>query len=150
MSGFMSLYDAVDRIDLGGGFWVDVRQHITDAAHTVIQRALVDPRIEAVERGGETRVLTTTVDQGAYELARLVAHIDAWNITDRNGDPLPLPPYIQPTRPGVDEANKVRRQSIGFLPPFATRKILAKIVENDKRFADGVGPFPGTGDGAPA
>lgn len=150
MSGFLSLYDAVDRIDLGGGFWVDVRQHITDAANTTIQRVLVDPRIETVERAGQTRVVTTTVNQGAYNQARLVAYIDAWNLTDRNGDPLPLPPYVQPSPSGEDRANAVRRQSIGFLPPYATQKILMKIIENEKRFEEGAVPFPGEGGGPSA
>lgn len=155
MSGFLSLYDDVDRVDLGGGFWVDIAQHITDAANTLIQRALISPRVETVNTEGDVRVQTTTIDQGAYSLARLVAYIVDWNLTDRNGDPLPLPIYIQPSRDAAGvlaehRGNAVRRQSIGFLPPYATNRILLKIVENEKRFEEGAGPFPGPPEGAPA
>jgi hypothetical protein len=151
MGGFLSLYDETDRIDLGGGYYVDIKRYLTDAEHDRAQRLLVDPRMESRVTGkdaddSEVRAVTTTINQGDYNHELLVAAIIGWNLTDRDGNPLPLPPYMPPGKSGNDKANTVRRESIRQLPAFATKKILKQILDNEKRSGDDQGSFPGEGE----
>lgn len=156
MGGFLSLYDETDRVDLGGGYYVDIKRYLSDAEADRASRALVAPQLksEVVGAGdgteGEVRSVTTTVDQGGYNTEVLVAAIVDWNLTDRGDDPLPLPPYVPAKPTGEDRANEVRRQSIRQLPAFATKKILKQISDNEKRGAGDPAAFQGTGEGAPA
>lgn len=156
MAGFLALYSETDRVELRGGYYVDIRKYLDHAAWGYAQRKLVDPRLESTlgqkTEGGEaeTRTVASMVDQQAYNLELLVAAIVDWNLTDEQDRPLPLPPYIPPTKlDGEDKANLVRRDSIRRLPAFATKKILDRILKHEKDGADDSAPFPEPGEGAP-
>lgn len=151
---FFSLYDGVDRVDLRGDFWVDIKRCLTQAEAAHANYVLVGDKI--VREGNPDRLVNTMKsDHQAYKMALLTAHIVAWNIT-RQGVTLPLPPYIPPQRPaGDDKANLVRRESIAQLPEPVVDKIWKRISDNEKLFAEDDTPdpdatFPGPGEGAPA
>lgn len=152
MGGFLSLYNQTDRVDMGGGYYVDIKRFLSDAEHDRAQRALVSPRIETTVSGdGDSapKSVATVVDQQAYNHEVMVMAIVGWNLTDEQGEPLPLPPYMDPPKSGNDVANTVRRASIRRLPAFATQRILKQISDNEKLGADDAG-FPGDGEGTPA
>lgn len=156
MGGFLSLYDETDRVELGGGYYVDIRRYLSHADTARAQRVMVPPRYETKaeqDKDGKPGTVTTavTVDQQAYDREIMVAAIDSWNLTDRDGNPLPLPPFVPPTQvTGDDAANKVRRESIAKLPAFAATRILKRISDNEKRGADEEAAFPSSGDGGAA
>src|SRR5262249_25337760 len=141
MGGFLSLYDETDRVDLGGGYYADIKRYLSSAEVDRANRALVAPQLksEGASTGdgsaAEGRSVTSTIDQGTYNIEVLVAAIDGWNLTDRDGNSLPLPPYVPAKPTGEDRANQVRRESIRLLPAFATKKILKQISDNEKRGA---------------
>jgi hypothetical protein len=156
MGGFLSLYDERDRIEMGGGYYVEIKKFLSDAEHDRAQRALVSPRIESTvaKAGGgadeaEVRAVTTTIDQQGYNIEVLVAAIIDWNLTDETDQLLPLPPYMPPPSAGEDKVNRVRRESIRRLPHFAIERILKQISDNKKLGADDAATFQGQGEGAP-
>jgi hypothetical protein len=156
MGGFLSLYDLTERVDMGGGYYVDIRRHVSTADTARAEAVHIDKRIEstvsgAEQKGGtEVRSVATRIDQQAHDLEILAVYIDSWNLTDRAGNPLPLPPFIPPKPTGEDPANRVRRETILLLPVFAKKRILEKIKEFEDRGADDPEAFPDEGESTPS
>lgn len=156
--GFLNLYDLADTIDLGGGFWVRVKRHLSDAEAARAEVALVSKRVEATMAGkadgaskADRQTIAQMIDTRSNEQELLVAHIIDWNLTDRQDQLIPLPPYVCPARAdGDDPANRVRRESIGLLPVFVRKRILTKIKEFEALGADDLAAFQGSGRGIPA
>jgi hypothetical protein len=139
MGGFLSLYDEQDRIDLGGGYYVDIKRFLSDEDDERATHALTKPQLRSTmqrdktSRDADATTTTTTIDydQKAYSRALISAAIIGWNLTDRDGNPLPLAPDV------------AREASIRALPTFATKQILAKIKENENRTDSELTSFPG-------
>lgn len=132
--GFLSLYDEIERVKLGGEWWVDIKRYLTSNEADRAQRALVAPKMQTkvTDSGrqgqqrnqadaGDVREVTTTIDQGAYHHELLVAAIVTWNLTDQNDTLLPLTPEMS------------RRASVKALPGFARDKIVAAVLANRAR-----------------
>lgn len=152
MGGFLSLYNQTDRVELGGGYYVDVKRFLSSAETERAQRALVAPQVKSEVTAGagdeaDVRAVVSTIDQATYNVEVMVAAIVAWNLTDELEQPLPLPPYMPGKPTGPDPANDVRRQSVRRLPDFAKKRILKQISDNEKLGADGEDAFQGPGEG---
>lgn len=156
--GFLSLYKQTDRVELGGGYYIDIKRHLSmaETARAEEMRVSKDIRSEmGAAKDGKAGDVTATVmriDQQAYNTEILVAAVVDWNLDDDQGVPLPLPPYIPGKPTGDDKANLVRRESIGLLPAFAVKRLLEQIAANEKAGADAesLAAFPGESVSAPA
>jgi hypothetical protein len=136
MGGFLSLYDETDRIDLGGGYYVDIRRYLSDEDDERATRALTKPQLRTTttqNKETDSSEVTSTIDydQSAYSRVLISSAVIGWNLTDRDGNPLPLAP------------DAARVASIKSLPVFATKKILAKIKENEGRTDSELATFQG-------
>lgn len=106
MPGFLSAYDGVERIDLGRGYWVDVKQCLSHAELQQAQAKMGAAR-QTVEAGGRQ---FATVDMNAFETELIVLSIVDWNLDDENGVKWPLQP------------DRALRASVARLPgPVATQ-----------------------------
>lgn len=152
--GFLSIYNQTDRVELGGGYYIDVKRFLSQAetARAEAVRMSKDIRSEMDEKTGNAKATVIQYDAQAYNVEILVAAIVDWNLDDEQGVPLALPPYIPGKTTGEDLANRVRRESIGRLPEFAVKRVLEQIRNNEKDGVDAesLAAFPGESTGAPA
>lgn len=109
--GFLSAYSGTRRIDLGGGYWVDVKECLSIVEKQRAEKALTsDPTVDMNGRG------TAKVDMPAFHNEMLVHSIVAWNLDEDDGTIWPLAPEL------------VKRKSIARLPAPVFDTIL-KVVD---------------------
>jgi hypothetical protein len=113
MSGFLSAYDGVERIELGRGYWVDVKQCLSHAELQLAQGKMGAGR-QTVEAGGRQYA---TLDMNAFETELIVLSLVDWNLTDQQGVLLPLTP------------DRARRDSVARLPGSVTSVIFKRCNE---------------------
>lgn len=123
--GFLSKYTKTERLDLGDGFWVDIRPHLTAA-----QKAAAEDKL--ISNDGKSAGMA--VGTGSYTLEVAVQAIVDWNLTDEADRPLPVRP------------EEARRSSIALLPAFVTDKVLAAVKGADGRTKQQEADFPASGD----
>jgi len=87
MAGFLSLYNAPQRIEVAEGYWIDVKTNLTTEDYEAAQRALIGKM--TMIGGGELRSEPDTI---AYQHELVLRAIVDWNLTDENDAPLPLEP----------------------------------------------------------
>ena len=87
MSGFLSLYNAPERIEVAKGYWIDVKSNLTTEDYEAAQRALLGKMSMVV--GGD---LQSEPDTIAYQREIVSRAIVDWNLTDENSQPLALEP----------------------------------------------------------
>lgn len=133
--GFLSAYDDVETIDLGGGWWVKIKQFPTDDEQATIEKRLMSTRMDMA---GDKPRMDAQIDTAAYAREQLVVYVVDWNLTDSSDLPLPLHP------------ESAKRAAIGQLPRVVTAKIRARINELEKRDPAEAAGFPVAGsDGDP-
>lgn len=152
MPGFLeaSGYEGTQRIDLGNGYWADVKKCLTTE-----EKARVDDLL-----GGKQQVDVSaqrqlaTLDYSAMRAEMVVQSLVAWNIDDEKGDTWPLLPEAPP--PGRPyPANSVRRISVARLPSpvFDQIYLVCDELNSPRKGADAVtfpdGPVGGDQDGDP-
>jgi hypothetical protein len=94
MPDYSSRYDQVERIELGGDFWVDVQTCLTGAQLSAIESKRITYGVEKAknDKGVEvTRRVIVKIDAEVYEHELAIASIVDWNITD-GGVKWPLSP----------------------------------------------------------
>lgn len=97
--GFLSAYDGTRRIDLGGGYWVDVKKCLSIVEKQRAERALTsDPTVDMNGRG------TAKVDMPGFHNEMISASIVAWNLDEDDGTAWALTP------------EPVKRKNIARLP----------------------------------
>jgi hypothetical protein len=96
MSGFLSLYNKAERVNLtgvpeteDGTWWVDVKVSITKSDYDAAQRRLMRNKLNL--SGGKSS-LDGDLDIPGFEEEMLVRSIVGWNLTDDSGTTLPLSP----------------------------------------------------------
>jgi len=157
--GFLSVsgYEGTEKVDLGNGYWCEVKRCLTSA-----EKARVDDLLGAKQRvdvAGKTQF--AELDYSAMRTEMLVQSLVAWNLDDDNGDEWPLDAggkfagrgSENPWPPGCP-----RRQSVARLPSPVFDVIYEKCDElnSPRRGADAVSfPDPAVGggpdgDGGPA
>lgn len=132
MPGFLSAYDGVERIELGRGYWVDVKRCLS---HFELQQAQakMGAARQTVESTGHRHA---TVDMNAFENEMIVLSLVDWNLDDESGEKWPLAP------------EQARRRSVARLPAVVAAEIFQRVNEfngpQDKREA---AQFPGEAGG---
>lgn len=110
--GFLSAYSGTRRIDLGGGYWVDVKTCLSIVEKQRAEKALTsDPTVDMSGRG------TAKVDMPAYHNEMLVHSIAAWNLDEDDGTVWELTP------------EPVKRRNIARLPAPVFDAILKAVDE---------------------
>jgi hypothetical protein len=108
MPGFLSAYEGTDRVDLGRGYWVDVKKCLSKKEYAAVENAIGGGR-QRMEIAGRSQF--ATVDPAASRVEMVVASIVDWNLDDGDEIPWPLTP------------DKVKRANIGRLPSPVFDKI---------------------------
>lgn len=97
--GFLSAYSGTEKIDVGGGYWIEVRKCLSIIDKQRAEKALAStPRVDMSGAG------TITLDTAAFHNAMVEASIVAWNLDDDNGEVWALSP------------SNVKRDNIARLP----------------------------------
>jgi hypothetical protein len=86
--GFLSAYEGTQRIDLGDGYWVDVKKCISIVEKQRAEQTLVaNPTISPTTGHGSAKLDTT-----GFADVLMEASIVAWNLDDDDGTVWPLSP----------------------------------------------------------
>ena len=132
MPTYLSRHDALQKVDLGDDFWVEVKTHLTHGETKTARRAMIKARLTITDEKSET---SADIDMVEYQDAKVFAAIVNWNLTDASDNILPLQP---------DEA---KAASIALLDDADFTKILAVVegVSKDKSKKAGTSArqFPG-------
>jgi hypothetical protein len=113
--GFLSEYDETTTLKFGKDeeWWIKVRRFLTRAEFKKAQAALVQPIMRSV---GEETETTGDVDTVGYQNELVIAAITEWNLSDRDGNVLPLEP------------DTAKRASVDLLPQEVF-EIVSKAIE---------------------
>lgn len=127
--GFLSLFDATERLVLSPPgsdreFWVEIKHYLTGEEDDACTQAM----FRLAGGGLEMSALVTDdpeqaqqqlhgrVDNGAFTRALVLHSIVGWNLTDRDGAPLPLAPAAD------------KERSVGMLPAAVIDRIAARVL----------------------
>jgi hypothetical protein len=114
MAGFLSLFNEPERLIVAKGFWIDIKTSLTAQDYEAAQRALLGK----MSMSGNN--LTAEPDTIAYQNELVYRSIVSWNLTDEEGNDLPLEPA------------KLKHISIGRLPQAVFIDIYERINESSK------------------
>lgn len=92
MPGFLSLYSGTERVDLGDGWWVDLKRSLTHDEWTRVQAKLGAGRGTANLSTGEQ---VSNVDYTAYLTEMVTLSIADWNLTDETERVMRLAPEAE-------------------------------------------------------
>lgn len=129
--GFLSKFSATQKIDLGDGFFVEVRKYLSSAQRAAAEKMLISAHMvmDDKQQGGGN--LVSDVDAAAFRLELCAQAVTMWNLTDEHEEPLPTTP--------IEDL----RRSIGRLPTYVVDEI-TKVVdtagkdpEQEKKSEDG-------------
>ena len=138
MSGFLAAagYDGTERIDLGSGYWSDVKRCLTSSEYEHVQQLLGNGRAAIRLDGAPSQV---NIDLPAAMREMLFRSVTAWNIDDEDGTVWPLEP------------DKAKRAAIARLPYPVLQQVYERCDElNTPRKGKEAARFPGEADrGAP-
>lgn len=84
--GFLALFNEPERVAVGEGYWIDLRTSLTAEDYEAGQRVLLGKMTMV---GGS---LNSTPDTIGYQHELVFRSVVDWNLTDEEGDPLPLEP----------------------------------------------------------
>ena len=122
--GFTSKYEGTDRIELGDGYWVEVKKCLTWAESNDAEKAGLNFNMSAEANGtGNQQPRTRTnviIDPEAKAFEQVLASVVDWSLTDRDGTKLALD-FDRELEKTAHKANRPnwmspRRQSLLKLP----------------------------------
>lgn len=135
--GFLSKFKTVERVDLGDGYWADVRQYLTRA-----QMAEAQTRLAKLSVSMQKQDVSADMDLNAFQAELAAQAIVGWNLTDENDRPMPFAPL------------EALRKSLDLVPPFVVEQIVTPIKlqpETDAATFQGEGAAgAGDGEGSPS
>lgn len=126
MPGFLAdfEYDGTTTIDLGKGYWVKVKNCLSEEEQGFVNNLLGGK--QRIDVAGQKQY--AEMDYTASRQEMLVMSIADWNITDPDGEVWPLLPEERlPGKPFP--AGSLRRVSVGRLPASVSTLIWAKCDE---------------------
>jgi hypothetical protein len=129
--GFLSAYSSTRKIDVGGGYWVEIKECLTIVEKQRAEKALSSgPVIDQTGRG------SAQMDMPAFHTEMVVASITGWNLDEDDGTVWPLTP------------EPVKRKNIGRLPASVFDQIFKEVDElNGPKSARERAQFPKPGVG---
>ncbi len=122
--GFLSEYDAVERLTFGKKWWVEVAKYLSAADAAAADRALLPHHSLRTEVADNRSEAAGELDNAAYQFEIAVRAIRAWNLTDREDKDLPLEP------------DAARRASVAGLPDVVFKAIVAAVATPTRDVAD--------------
>lgn len=130
--GFLSAYSDTRKIDLGGGYWVEIKECLSIVEKQRAEKALTpNPRVDMSGRA------EAGMDLSAFHTEMVVASITAWNLDEDDGTVWPLTP------------EPVKRKNIARLPASVFDQIFKEVDElNGPKPARERAQFPEPGVGS--
>jgi hypothetical protein len=140
MPGFLSAYEGTERIELGRGYWVDVKRCLSSAEYAPVEMALGSRQRPTAD--GKGQVTFGEINQRESQIRMLLASITDWNLDD-DGVKWPLSP------------ERAKRESIERLPAGVRMQVYKKCDDlngppdeaEQVRFLDEAGLGDPDGDG---
>lgn len=138
MSGFLAAYSGTRRViigDLSRGYWVELREHLSQGDKEVAERALTSGKVV----GGNVEM---ELDVARYRQLMVLASIADWNLDDTNGTVWPI--NVQNVRrlPG-DEFDRLWKLVDELNAPASSEERRQFHVEGDVSDQDG---YSGAGE----
>lgn len=92
MPGFLSKYEGTDRILIDEEYWVDVLKCLTEVQSRDAEKAgMAFAMVQDPDPRKPDKLKTeATIDPEAKGFEQVLASLVAWNLTDGDGNPLPL------------------------------------------------------------
>lgn len=87
MPGFLSLFNTPERIQVAEGYWIDVKKSLSAEEFEHAQSALL-----GTVSFGNKGEFQSEPDTAGYQRQLVCRAIIDWNLTDEEGQPLPLAP----------------------------------------------------------
>ncbi|MFB8182637.1 hypothetical protein ACFC8N_42940 [Streptomyces sp. NPDC055966] len=110
--GFLSAYSDTRKIDLGGGYWVEIKECLSIVEKQRAEKALSSgPVFDQNGRG------SAQMDMPAFHTEMVVASITAWNLDEDDGTVWPLTP------------EPVKRKNVARLPASVFDQIFKEVDE---------------------
>ena len=137
--GFLSAYAGTRRVDVGGGYWIEVKECLTAIEKHRAEKALASPMLDMNGNG------SAALDSPAFRTEMMCASIVGWNLDEDDGTVWLLAP------------DRAKRANIARLPASVFDTVYQVVDELNapqsaaerSRFpAAGVGGDP-DGDGRP-
>jgi hypothetical protein len=115
--GFLSKYTGTKRIDLGDGFYVEVRKFLSAEQQGLVEQALTQPKIQVVGdgKGKLKQEMVAAMDYAAMRIETIAQALVSWNLTDEDDSPLAFEPEA------------ALRASLRKLPGSVIRKVAEEI-----------------------
>jgi hypothetical protein len=127
LPGFLSEYEGTERVELGGGYWVEIKKCLSRTEYQKVQDLLGGGR-QTVNMSG-TRLMQ--MDVGASQEEMLFQSVTDWNLDDEAGVKWPLAP------------EKDKRANIRRLPASAFLTVFQACDElNGPRAGKEAAQFP--------
>jgi hypothetical protein len=115
--GFLSAYEGTERIDLDGGYWIDIKNCLSADEMQHAEKILAArPTVNTGGGGG-----TTQIDPAGYRNALMTASIVDWNLDEDDGTPWALAPI------------GAKHRNIGRLPSTVYETIWTKVDAANER-----------------
>lgn len=130
--GFLSAYSGTRRLDVGGGYWIEIKTCLSVVEKHRAERALggSNPTFDMNGNG------TAKLDTAAFATEMVAASISDWNLDEDDGAIWPLAP------------DQVKRANIARLPASVFDTVFAAVNEsNGPRPAGEQARFPESGVG---
>jgi hypothetical protein len=138
MPGFLSAYEGTERVDLGRGYWADVKKCLSSAEMGAVEAAMGGRQRMDVGSGRQF----VQLDTRAGRVEMVVASLIDWNLDGEDGTIWPLDPDKPPYKPGCG-----RRQSVDRLPGPVFDKIWKRCDDlNGQDSGEDRARFPDPGE----
>jgi hypothetical protein len=131
MGGFLSAYSGTRKVDLGDGYWVEIKECLSVVEKQRAEKALSSgPVFDQNGRG------TAQMDMPAFHTEMVVASVVAWNLDEEDGSIWALSP------------EPVKRKNIARLPAPVFDQVFQAVNElNGPQSAKERAQFPEPGVG---
>jgi hypothetical protein len=117
---FLDNYDSVERIDVGHGYWVDVRVCVLRGDNERAERLLAQTTVTPDEQRPGRMHTMVTPDTAAWRTEMVFASIVAWNLDEQDGTVWALEP------------EPAKRANIRRLPGPVFDAVWARVDELNK------------------
>lgn len=141
MPGFLTRYNEQVTVRFDDDYWVRARRHLKRGDYKAAQAVLVSPVMRyniGAERDSDVNAETRgEVDSSGYQNELVARALEEWNLTDDDGQVIPLGRNDPVTGP-----DPIRRSAVDALPQEVFEKIFEAIGGVKKKPAEQNGADP--------
>lgn len=133
--GFLSAYEGIERVELDGGYWIDIKKTLSAAEMQHAEKILAArPTVDPGTGRGEAQI-----DSAGYRNAMLSNSIVAWNLDEEDGTPWALTPI------------GAKHRNIARLPSPVYETVWKKVnTQNARTTTEERAQFPDEAERGPA